>query len=226
MVAAALLVLAFTGAGAPPGAGVRTYSGAGAVQGAAQGGGVETHPDSGAAQQGELVRAALAATVEEDAASVEVTLDYTVRAPAGTTRVPLAVVLSPDASVAVEEATSPTGVVNVDLAGERERWTGWLRLAQPLAAAGELPFQIRYRVFQRGGPRIEVPVVAVTWPPAEPRPATFTADVLVPADIAVDEPFPSGLERADSGDGRQRYHAELPAVPELLAFRVAPGDPR
>ncbi|MBX6363298.1 MAG: hypothetical protein IRZ00_05460 [Gemmatimonadetes bacterium] len=170
------------------------------------------------------MRAALAATVAEDAASVEVTLDYTVRAPAGTTRVPLAVALVPDASVAVEEATSPAGTVGVDLADGRERWTGWLRLAQPLAAAGELPFQIRYRVFQRGGPRIEVPVVVVTWPPVEPRAAPFTADVLVPAGVAVSEPFPSGLERVGGGDGPQRYHAELPAVPELLGFQVPSGD--
>ncbi|HET9986697.1 MAG TPA: hypothetical protein VFQ38_24175 [Longimicrobiales bacterium] len=228
-IVALVLAAPCTGAGAaPPALGAGAFAGTapGTGPGAAAMGPSAAAPRGRAAatQEGQLLHAVLRATVDEDAASVEVQLDYTVRAPAGTTQVPLAVVLFPNASVAVAEATSPVGNVTVELAGEGERWTGVLRLAQPLAASGELPFQLRYRVFQRGGPRVEVPVVAVLWRPAEPRSATFTGDVLAPAGLALYEPFPSGLEPALEESGQQRYHVELPAVPALLAFSVASGS--
>lgn len=188
------------------------------------------------AGQGQLLEAKLEAALEQDPAQAEIRIRYRLRPAAGDSVVPVAVL--PVAGVQLIESTvtvagrDPTPLVLAAGPGRTAtRLEGSVELPA-LAAGRAVTFDVHYRVIgpssQPAFPRrVELPVVAVLWPPAEAAPGMFQGTVSVHPGLSVRDAFPADLARTSEADGESsgRLHRfDLPVAPSLLAFTLYTGS--
>jgi len=143
----------------------------------------------------------------------------------GVASVPLSLVLPEGVDVVGLEA-------RVDGAPAAVRWASGGRVRRGEVALGgrgsEATLELRYEV--AGGEHrrdreasVTVPLPAVTWPPAEARPGTFSARVRLPPGLVLREGFPTSWERVSSDTTGDVYAVELPVLPAFL--RIGAGAP-
>lgn len=159
----------------------------------------------------------------------QVTITYVVRPAPGTDAVPLAGLLFGGVElrsvrVRVAGSTAPIVLDRTD-AG---RVTGSIPLLGSALGEMAISLVVSYEVMgasseAEGVLDARVPILAVTWPPAEALPGTFTAEVLLPGGLTVFESFPADLREAGEAGDVVRYVTELPVLPSLLSIRAAEG---
>jgi hypothetical protein len=178
------------------------------------------------AVQGRLIRAGMSVAPDLSSAETTVQMKYVLR-PAGDTVVPLSVVLFDSASVSRLSASVNGQIIPLDdLHGGASHRSGEIRLSLSLAARDSLPLELMYTVHTRGEftrERIQVPVLAVTWPPEEARPGTFIATLITPMGYTAYDPLPSLLREIQNDGGAHAYEAALQVVPAMFSFRLTEG---
>jgi hypothetical protein len=179
------------------------------------------------AAQGRLIRAGLRVVPDAGSTEIAVQMEYVLR-PAGDTVVPLSVVLFDSTSITgLALAVNGRSVTLEGLSGDGLSYqSGTVRLSPSNAALDSLPFRVLYTVHPRGvadRERIQVPVVAVTWPPVEASPGTFVATLLMPGGYSAFDPLPSVLREISNEGSARAYEASLQVVPALFSFRMTEG---
>lgn len=187
------------------------------------------------AGQARMTGAALEAALERDPAQAEVRIRYRVRRDSASASLPVAAL--PVAGVQLVEVSSSVsgaGRVPLLLGGGRKgggRMEGAIALPAWTPAQSEIVIDIYYRVIAAGAAqalprRVELPVLAVLWPPEQAVPGTFRGTVSVHPGLLVRDAFPSDLGRGagvpDAGGGL-RFGFDLPVTPALLAFTLTAG---
>jgi hypothetical protein len=177
--------------------------------------------------QGRLIRAELTVVPEASASEIAVRMQYSLR-PAGDTVVPLSIVLFDSASISDVHVSLDGRTVPVEgLAdGSTSHRSGTIRLAPSSAAMDSLRLDLDYTVHTRENGnrvRIQVPVMAVTWPPEEAGPRTFLATLQAPPGYSAWDPLPSGLREIRHDGGARWYEASLQVVPAIFSFRLGEG---
>jgi len=110
------------------------------------------------------------------------------------------------------------------------RVVGEVALPLNRAAGQPFTFELVYRVEgaeERDGrlTLYRLPILAVSWPPDEVLPETFTVVVEVSDTLTVYESFPSGLREVGTAVGVPRYRLSLPVIPALVTLRTSRGPP-
>lgn len=185
------------------------------------------HADPAHAVQGRLIRAAMTVAPDLASATTTVQMKYVLR-PAGDTIVPLSIVLFDSASVSDLQVGVNGQILPLEAlsGGGASHRSGEIRLSLSLAARDSLPLELIYTVHTRGEyirERIQVPVLAVTWPPEEARPGTFLATLVTPMGYTAYDPLPSVLREIQNEGGAHAYEAALQIVPAMFSFRLIEG---
>lgn len=184
-----------------------------------------------APQEGDLVSARLAAEWR-DGGEVRVRIDYLVHPDSiQMSGIPVTV-LEPSARMEDLTARVRGRRVELEWLETRGRHRGGRILVPPSlqepgpSGRSELELLLTYTVRGAVGRRIELPLVAVAWPPSEATPGTFFAEVRLPAGVSLYDAFPSGLrpwpDSSRSWPGAV-YRAELPVLPAMLGFTTREG---
>jgi hypothetical protein len=195
------------------------------------------------AVQGRLASASLRTAIPADSGTAHIHLDYVVAAGPAARDVPVTLLLF-DGTPVRNIITRVNGVA-VDPVLRADGSNLRLRGAIPLLAdvtheppnattraTTEFTIAIEYEVaIRRGEPAgpLRLPILAVMWPPATALPGTFHGEIEVPAGLRIYDPFPANFRplaanAAGSTDSATRYAVELPVLPAMIAFSLAPAD--
>jgi hypothetical protein len=173
---------------------------------------------------GTLIRAELQVDLSRPGATAHVRIDYRLRVPPGTTRIPITALVSRPGTIADVSAHTPTRALTVELPeSSTAQRSGFVHLPGD-RPDGVLTLVVEYEVARsitpaRADVLYRVPLVAVDWPPADPLPGTFTGRAMVQPDIHVFESFPTTLAGPLGWTGRSVWAVELSVLPAYLTFR-------
>lgn len=122
------------------------------------------------------------------------------------------------------------GALDHDSTTVSAKTTTVVALAEPLQPGENQELQVSYTVSGAGEVDGEtlttnVPVLAMDHPAASAAPATFSAQVQLPAGHSLIEGFPSDTADVTETDGATVLHYQTPAVPSLLRAVSTEGQP-
>jgi hypothetical protein len=164
---------------------------------------------------------------------VRVSIRYRVEPGDGPLEIPLAGLLFGGAKLSEVRTVLAGSTRAIDLShSPGGRVTGSIPLSQVPRADEPISLELLYDVAQAGSAsggsdRVwRIPILAVTWPPVEARPETFTLEALIPTEYTLLESFPTGLRYGGENGRRTRYVTTVPVVPALVSLRVTEGERR
>ncbi len=186
-------------------------------------------PFPAAAQEGALVSSTFTAIVPAESGPIPVRLRHRIRLDGATRDVPFSFLFFSGARVRTFQATVEGHPVEVILDSEfPPRLSGVLRLPLAGGITDSATVFVEYEVEsarRRSGDRVRVtlPVLAVEWPPADPRPATFEALTRFPPEIVVRASFPTGFRSEAAAGGGTQVRTELPVLPSVMTYDAGPA---
>ncbi len=173
------------------------------------------------AAQGRLLRAELTAELPDATAPAEVRIRYHVL-PGGQKELPLAALRF--GSSRIEGIAARWNDVLLEFSGldtTGSRIAGNVQLPETRTPTDSVTIDVAYTVFAsvNGHARVQLPVLAVLWPPAEARPGTFVARLTVPDGYTAYDALPSHLRTDATGS----YATELSVLPAVVSFSITRG---